>query len=90
MALYDLDSNKPLPQYLRAFALPNPHPEVVTNFPLYYYTGGTVLDESKRIIKQNFLPQVFGPDEEPWLSLLNDIRHLEGRVWRVDHPKIVS
>jgi hypothetical protein len=56
LALYDLNTNKPLPQHLRAFALPNLHPEVLTNFPLYYYTGAMVLDAEKNAVLQAFAP----------------------------------
>ena len=68
---------------LRAFGLPNPHPEVVTNSPLYYYTGGKVLDAEKNFVFQYFAPPMLAPGEEPWKRLDSDIEYgLAGGIWR--------
>jgi hypothetical protein len=82
LALYDLNTNKPLPQHLRAFALPNLHPEVLTNFPLYYYTGAMVLDAEKNADLQAFAPPMPAHGEEPWERLPADIARLAGGIWR--------
>lgn len=89
LALYDLDTNKPLPDHLRVFELKNPNSGALTNLPLYYYTGGAVLDKDKKIFMQNFVPPALDEGEEPWRPLPADLKRLEGGIWRkMDKPNV--